>query len=472
MNKAGKEKLLKSASAPKRSSSNDDTELSVESADLEDQMPTFTIVNINDIMNQKNGDAVLVRKRKLHQETAVSNKKREISTDSSEEDLEKEVTSDSESPLKSQQQQQNNRRKTQHTKILSDDKLAKGTAKTPTSGVSRVINSRTAQVKQHLLSKGVPLSSSGSASNVRTVNNKPAILRQTVPPPRILNSSLCKPGKSPNLVTKLITSDELKNKQNNNAIRSKENNVTSYTFTEKDGRLVQSKKILASPVKAVQQTATRTPIRSQMINNNRSLQMSMPMPLPMPLPVSTERRMKKITCFETWHVIKTPEIKRVNEKSILMVDMVKLGNKIKELQLPSADWSYKIVLAKQNLKVIKKIEEKNPDGSPQKAINDPTTELYTGEIHDQEISEADKHMYKPSNIFFRRKPKAGQSKLQFDRTVIFKNRTTLIKIDERPIHLITAPQFIYTLRDIEILLQVVNDVTLKNVDVEILPGTS
>lgn len=183
-------------------------------------------------------------------------------------------------------------------------------------------------MKQHLSAKGVPLTAGSVNANVRAINNKPAILRQTsAPPPRILNSSLCKPGKSPNQVTKLITSDDLKNKQNNNTIRSKENNVTSYTFTEKDGKLVQSKRIIASPVKAIQTTAIRAPIRSQTINNNRTIQM--PMPMPLPLPMSLERRTKKITCFETWHVIKTPENKRVVEKSILMVDMVKLGNNIK-----------------------------------------------------------------------------------------------------------------------------------------------
>lgn len=455
--KAAREKTLKSP--PIRSSSADDNEMSIESADMEDQTPTFTIVNISDIMNQNNEDAVLVRKRKLPTDTKSGNKSKIASTDSSDEDIKKELLSDSESSSKLQQQQ-NNRRKTQHTKILSDDKLAKNV--TP-SGGSRTVNNRVVQMKQQISPKGVPLT--GSASNVRAVNNKPAILRQAVPPPRILNSSLCKPGKSPNLVTKLVTSDELKNKQNNNTIRSKENNVTSYTFTEKDGKLVQSKRVVTSPVKIVQSPAARTPIRSQVISNR-----SVPMPKPMPIPMisSVERRMKKITCFETWHVIKTPENKHDEENAILMVDMVKLGNNIKDIQLPSGDWSYTIALAKQNVNVIKKLEGKSPDG---KSSCSQTSEIYTGEIFGQDIKEADKHLYKPATIHFRRKPKAG-SKLQFDRLIVFKSRKTSIKIDDRPIRLVTAPQFMYSLRDIEILLQIVNDIKLDSADVEILPNTS
>lgn len=190
--------------------------------------------------------------------------------------------------------------------------------------------------------------------------------------------------------------------------------------------------------------------------------------MPIPMISSVERRMKKITCFETWHVIKTPENKHDEENAILMVDMVKLGNNIKDIQLPSGDWSYTIALAKQNVNVIKKLEGKSPDG---KSSCSQTSEIYTGEIFGQDIKEADKHLYKPATIHFRRKPKAG-SKLQFDRLIVFKSRKTSIKIDDRPIRLVTAPQFMYSLRDIEILLQIVNDIKLDSADVEILPNTS
>lgn len=120
-------------------------ELEVESADVEEQTPTFTIVNINDIMIQDN-DAVVVRKRKGLQETTGSNKKKQSATDSSEEDGKRDTASDSESP--SRTHQQNNRRKTQHTKILSDDKLAKGAAKligNATTSGQRVISNRRRQ---------------------------------------------------------------------------------------------------------------------------------------------------------------------------------------------------------------------------------------------------------------------------------------------------------------------------------------
>lgn len=472
MNKSKEKAGAKISSAQNRTSSGSgtDKDITLESVDMEDfeQMPTFTIVNINDIMNQKNKDAVLVRKRKYQQALEKAKQQEKDTEESSEEDTKKE-TSDNESP--SSTKPQNNRRKTQHTKILSDDKLAKNaTAASAKTGSSKAMPVKTTTPKTQ-----APLLGANNNGRFKD-SNKPAILR---PPPRILNSTLCKPGKSSTaLVTKLITSnDDLKVKQNNNTIRSKENNVTSYTYTERDGRLVPRKTIV-SPVKSI---GTPPNVRVNAIKGRAPGAASVPMPKPMPLPIGNltpvNRRVKKITCFETWYVIKTPENKRVIEKSIVLVNLLQLGNKIKNIHLPTSDWSYKIQLqaVPKNLKLKKKAAGSTDDSESSKAADssadsaaESDADVYTGEVHDPTIKEEQKHLYQPANIIFRRKQQTGTSRVHFDRTVIFKNRTFFVNVDGKNIRLVAAPQYIHNFKDIEILLQVVNDINLKHADVELL----
>lgn len=433
----------KSKAAPTRTSGGKEPTSKQDQEDFE-QMPTFTIVNINDIMNQKN-DAVLVRKRKSD---PVSVKREE--TESSDDEGRKD-SSDNESQPKSQNAY--NRRKTQHTKILSDDKLARNASNAKIAKLAP--NSKVSPVVKHVHSKA-PLTGSNNNGRFKHVSNKPAILRSG-PPPRILNSSLCKPGVSPALVTKLITSnDEKSNKQNNNTIttygRSKENNVMSYTYTEKDGKLVPKKPII-SPVKSVNSPVIR---RTELTRG---------VPRPMPLPTySADRRVKKITCFETWHVLKSPENKRVIHKSVLTVNLLTLGNNISDIQLPSSDWMYKIFLQQAPKRLNKPIKQ---ESRTTESAND-SEEVYTGEIHDQNISEEDKHLYTPGSIIFRRKRTVGQGKIFFDRTVTLRNRAFAINIDTKNVRLVTAPQYIQSFNDIEILLQIVNDVGLDSADVDII----
>lgn len=439
------------------------------STDLEDfeQMPTFTIVNINDIMNQKSQNAVLVRKRKAAEEAAAAaageggDENDLDAVESSEEDQKKSSSDDTESPSKPVI----NRRKTQHTKILSDDKLVKNAA---------TANARASTATKLSPVKYVPVKSGAASANnngrFKQGAHKPAILRQA-PPPRILNSTLCKPAQGASLVTKLVTTSDIKkelNQQNNNTIssygRSKENNVTSYTFTEKDGKLVPKKTL--SPVKGVTSAGPRTP---HVIQRSGPLATS---------PQSPDRRIKKITCFETWHVIKTPEPKRVIEKSILMVSLLKLGNDIKDIVLPSDQWTYKIILhqAFQPKKPAKSsitsadTESEGDKGTAESSADSATeseADVYTGEVQDPGIKPEDRHKYKPINIMFRRKQQNTQIRIQFDRTVIFKNGSFYINIDGKNIRLTAAPQYIHSFSDIETLLQIVNDINLKDKCVEL-----
>lgn len=250
----------------------------------------------------------------------------------------------------------NSRRKTQHTKILSDDRIVRGQASNQlirrgATGTTTIIKHKSPFTpNQSIHSKTVPTKTYSLSPQSHIVgSNKPAILR---PPPRILNSTLCKPANKstvPSLVTKLITKDDyeqdVNNKRNNNIIssRSKENNVTSYTYTEKDGKMIPKKNVVQLPqhqqqMKMLQQRRTVLPI----VRTQPKQQKIISEPVSMNLPNS--RRIRKITCFETWYVIKMAEEQLKPEKSILNMSLMQIGNEIKKIELPSDEWTYKILL--------------------------------------------------------------------------------------------------------------------------------
>lgn len=535
------------------------------------------------------------------------------------------------------------------------------------------------QIGQKQQAGNVPAKTYSISPQSRTAGgNKPAILR---PPPRILNSSLCRPTNKPtvpSLVTKLVTKDDYEhdtNKQRNNNIlqsRSKENNVTSYTYTEKDGKMVPKKVVSAGGQQQPQQQkvlqqrkpalpVVRTQPRQQKIISE---------------PVSMSRYVRKITCFETWYVIRTAELKPRPERSLLALNLMQLGNEVKKIELPSSEWTYKVLLQpltkqmmavrdakcaikhknksiaavpeqrsieatadessadekpaaaegtsadaaadgepksadegadaedsatdkkspakkadakaesdgkaveteagkpgdgnedadkadkteKKDNKRAKRIlrstrsqkaeaersadetekdeekkdaeaadvqdkgDDKGADGAdtepgaddkpnadikgeqscdenadsngPQedaqqaaeackteraskadvknesiKAEEEPSDstdshEFYTGEVDDPHISVDERHNYRPVNIMFRRKCQTPAIRIQFDRTVILKNQTFYLNVDGKNVRLIGAPQSVETYTDLEVLLQIVNDVDLRNCCVE------
>lgn len=252
----------------------------------------------------------------------------------------------------------NSRRKTQHTKILSDDRIVRTVPtgqlirRGPSGTFVRQINKPPLTQNQLVQSKmlsNTPTKTYSIAPQSRIIgSNKPAILR---PPPRILNSTLCKPtNKStvPSLVTKLVTKDDyeqdVNGKRNNNIIssRSKEN-VTSYTYTEKDGKMVPKKTVVQLPqnnqhLKLLQQRKAVLPV----VRTQSKQQKIISEPVSMNLPNS--RRIRKITCFETWYVIKMAEEHQKIGKSVLNLSLMQIGNEIKKVKLPSDEWTYKILL--------------------------------------------------------------------------------------------------------------------------------
>lgn len=455
-----------------------------------EQMPTFTIVNINDIMSQKDGEEVVIKKQKKADDTETSEDEVNAKT----------ATSDQESSPKNA----NNRRKTQHTKILSDDKIVRTTRRTapvaqakstPQLIQTRLVpgtNKVTTQPKTFQTSPRMIIGGASDNGRFKDGSTKPAILRP--PPPRILNSTLCKPSNKatvPSLVTKLVTKndfEEISNKQNNNTIssRSKENNVTSYTYTERDGKLVPKRQQPVSQPQ-LQRKAILPVVRSQQVQQQQRIITS-------PQLNQQNRNTRKITCFETWYVIKMAETKQMIDKSSVSLSLLSIGNGIKEIELPSNDWSYKTILqpidkqqqqqnaasrkTKGNDKSDEDASKSGGDSAKENESNDPNnedsaddsaskSEVYTGDVHDPNIDPTERHMYQPTTIMFRRKCQNPKVRIQFDRTVIFKNQTFYLNVDGKNIKLLGAPLTIDSFDDIKVLLEIINDVSLTSSCIEL-----
>lgn len=228
------------------------------------------------------------------------------------------------------------------------------------------------------------------------------------------------------------------------------------------------------------------------------------------------------TCVEKWSVLAIPPIIEINEKYTISFSLIKLGNDIKQIKLPSKDWHYKIFLQKLNnytfkteTKKIAKDEEDYEDSDVEhsseenkkqfhvsnkhsasrkdaediesegaksstaitrktaiKAENKMKSEVYTGEVQDVLIKESDKHNYEPNNISFRRSCKnagaaSNKRQIQYDRSVTFKNKSFYINIEGKNCKLIGCSGHINSLEDIEYLLDILDYVNLSHSCVEV-----
>lgn len=150
---------------------------------------------------------------------------------------------------------------------------------------------------------------------------------------------------------------------------------------------------------------------------------------------------RRITKFESWYVIdvknteKPAEIKHVHTHSL-----IRIGNKIKEIQLPSTKWDFKVTLAKKQLKSQNNNEE-------------DADEIYTGEV-DKAI-EADKHNYEPTSILFKRSYRDNNKNI-IDRSLMLKQHSYAITICGKQCQLVGAPDDIKSIKDLEILLEIID----------------
>lgn len=122
----------------------------------------------------------------------------------------------------------------------------------------------------------------------------------------------------------------------------------------------------------------------------------------------------------------------------------------------------------------KKSDEVEQNETTEKPDEKPSTDnessnkhdVYTGEVHDPNVKPEERHNYRPINIMFRRKCQNPKIRIQFDRTVIFKNQTFYLNVDGKNVRLVASPPTLETYDDIKTLLQIVNDISLSSCCVE------
>ncbi|XP_065363269.1 M-phase inducer phosphatase [Calliphora vicina] len=166
-----------------------------------------------------------------------------------------------------------------------------------------------------------------------------------------------------------------------------------------------------------------------------------------------DKIIKKITCFETWYVINMPmEAKRpAVMKNQLEMPLIRLANNAKNVCLPNDLWSSKVTLYELSAQTLGK----------------GTFAHFTGDLYEHHIKEEDRGKYQPSCVMFRRSiEKNHASRMPYDRAVIFKNKTFYTNIEGKNVRLVGAPSIINTEKEIEILLEVVDGLTLQSDFVE------
>lgn len=406
---------------------------------VETNTPTFTIVNINDIikkapevkpvlakpqiMQNKNIHANKTLHAALRQAQVAKQlkeaqlKSRQIpsnqSTSPKPKALVMETTAD-QSKTKEDDTTDNlrniNRRKAIHTTILTDDFEAQiqanAVSKIAPNEVVKTNNKPSAtSTPIHILKKGGSLPLGGGNGKFRDDIAKPA--------QRILNSTL---GKNKVFQSPLLNEQDLAiGSKSTNLIRGKPGNIDSKE--NNSSRQIQSNK---SRLEALMNSNPKVVFENQ-----------------------GGTRVKKITCFETWYVINIPNNEFPIPKPQVMVSLISLGNTIKEIDLPSSDWTYRINLVKVS----------NPSSS---------TETYKGDLQDQNIKESDKGNYEPASIIFRRANINRDLNMQYDRAITFKNRSYFLNVDGKSVKLIGSPQYIHTFKEIETLIEIIDDVSLVN----------
>ncbi|EDV46062.1 uncharacterized protein LOC6551428 [Drosophila erecta] len=169
------------------------------------------------------------------------------------------------------------------------------------------------------------------------------------------------------------------------------------------------------------------------------------------------RMVKKITCYETWHVISTskesPAKVTRQQRTCLELPLVKLANVASRIKLPSGKWTSKVTLYKVSPSLMTR----------------QTMTIFTGDLKAYNIAEEDRHKYQPSCVLFRRAVlDRSKCRVPYDRAIIFKNKCYYANIDGKHVNLMGAPEAVNTIKDVEILLDVVDRLSLSSALVEMV----
>jgi hypothetical protein len=314
-------------------------------------------------------------------------------------------------------------------------------------------------MKKEAITKVAPIAASPTLpTKARIINNvvlSPQKTASALPAPRVLNSMVTPKGArlSPNV--KLASSDG--------------NDKKVFSIEMSDGSLIEKKQI-TSPIKTTPSAVKENvaiapkPQPSMLLKNKLESELNrmkasanlmkrqMITPQIRQSPAShAQAGARRVTKFESWYVIDvkghdyTAPIRHTHSHSL-----IRIGNMIKEILLPSTKWDYKVTLQKKQLK-----RQNNND--------EDADEIYTGDV-DKAI-EADRHNLEPTSILFKRSYRDSNKNI-IDRSLMLKQNSYAITMNGKQCQLVGAPDDIKSLEDLEILLQIIDSSSANHSCVE------
>ncbi|XP_049311370.1 uncharacterized protein LOC105224973 isoform X1 [Bactrocera dorsalis] len=400
-------------------------------------MPTFTIVNINDIINKK-GDVLISKAGKPQKPEEGVNPEHEAPE-----------------PVKVNEYKLGpGRRKGLLAEKTSDPNRSKSPLTTTKKPTQKILN--------HTLLKRT---SSANTSGLR--NKAHSNTASDRPAPRILNSMVAKktqPVKpmianfedsADDEIYPLSLDGDEEDVDDDEEEDANETADPDEDFDDPDESFeVGKNKLPASTPYQQKKTAPSLKENSQTALNRqpaKNIVQRKISPEKVVISRQGDKIIKKITCFETWYVIIPEEVTPKVARNILDIPLIKLANVAAQINLPSEDWKSKVTLHELSPSMVAK------------------TNLitYTGDLKEYNISESDRGRYQPSCVMFRRSVNdRTKSRLPYDRAVIFKNKTFFTNIEGKNVKMVGAPSTINTHKDVEILLQIVDTLTLQSSLVE------
>ncbi|CAO1406159.1 unnamed protein product [Diamesa serratosioi] len=285
-------------------------------------------------------------------------------------------------------------------------------------------------------------------------NNHQLLLNATKPSPRILNSTVTPKAKQTQNVT-LLNTDTANNKLfsidlTEEANSQKEAATTAAAAVKENSSNVINKTQPAQILKRQLETElNRMRASHKLFAHNQQQRQPMRNRVSMPIVAPQPRR---VTKFESWYIIDVPKEDIVPQKHNHSFSLIKLGNNVKVMKMPSSEWDYKLTLQKRTLPLKKNVNNNQDDSIEEDDNNDKST--------------VEKQNYEPSNIMFKRTNKSP-SRVFIDRSMIINGNSYVITIDGKNCKLIGAPEDIKSVADVETLLNILDAVDLKNSCVEL-----
>ncbi|XP_055716978.1 proteoglycan 4 [Phlebotomus papatasi] len=151
-------------------------------------------------------------------------------------------------------------------------------------------------------------------------------------------------------------------------------------------------------------------------------------------PVLPSQKKREVMTIEKWNVVQLPmeKLPDVAPKVSLGMTLKELEDQIKDIQLPTEAWNHNV-----------------PDDYTEPPTTIAFQRMVPGASADDPSADA-----------------ADEAPSKFDRSVTFKDMEIVIEIEGSEVTLVGAPDTLTTVSDVQTLLQIVNDLTLKNSCVE------